>query len=282
MQVQINIPEYLSVSDWKYFNSLEHLSESEKMIDMICYLGGKDREEVNTWKPTALKQVYAKLLESLQDLEPQFFPIFELDGQLYGYTPISKMTLGEYTDLEKLSKDSVNNLEEILAILYRPIDKHSFKGMKWAFKNTYKVGLGQAENLFKYYDVKEYNSRDRVIQADVIKDIPASFGLGALSFFLVLGSTLSLSSNLSSLDPSQQMEQMKKIQQGMDSLSIGGGLLQFIISQEVPSLTSQDRALSQISISSSYLTTWRMNRIKQREMSRLENNKNELIDLNND
>jgi len=282
MQVQINIPEYLSVSDWKYFNSLEHLSESEKMIDMICYLGGKDREEVNTWKPTALKQVYAKLLESLQDLEPQFFPIFELDGQLYGYTPISKMTLGEYTDLEKLSKDSVNNLEEILAILYRPIDKHSFKGMKWAFKNTYKVGLGQAENLFKYYDVKEYNSRDRVIQADVIKDIPASFGLGALSFFLVLGSTLSLSSNLSSLDPSQQMEQMKKIQQGMDSLSIGGGLLQFIISQKVPSLTSQDRTQSLISISSSYLTTWRMNRIKQREMSRLENNKNELIDLNND
>ena len=277
MQVQINIPEYLSVSDWKHFNSLEHLSDTEKMIEMICYLGGKDREEVNTWKPAALKQVYAKLLESLQDLEPQFFPIFELDGQLYGYTPISKMTLGEYTDLEKLSKDSVNNLEEILAILYRPIEKHSFKGMKWAFKNTYKVGLGQAENLFKYYDVKEYNSRDRVIQADVIKNIPASFGLGALSFFLVLGSTLSLSSNLSSLDPSQQMEQMKKIQQGMDSLSIGGGLLQFIISQEVPSLTSQDRALSLISISSSYLTTWRMNRIKQREMSRLENNKNEHI-----
>ena len=277
MQVQINIPEYLSVSDWKYFNSLEHLSDTEKMIEMICYLGGKDREEVNTWKPAALTQVYAKLLESFQDLEPQFYPIFELDGQLYGFTPISKMTIGEYTDLERLAKDSVTNLEAILAILYRPIEKHSFKGVKWAFKNTYKIGLGQAENLFKYYDVKEYNSRDRVIQADVIKNIPASFGLGALSFFLVLGSTLSLSSNLSSLDPSQQMEQMKKIQQGMDSLSIGGGLLQFIISQEVPSLTSQDRALSLISISSSYLTTWRMNRIKQREMSRLENNKNEHI-----
>ena len=277
MQVQINIPEYLSVSDWKYFNSLEHLSDTEKMIEMICHLGGKDREEVNTWQPAALTQVYAKLLESFKDLEPQFYPIFELDGQLYGFTPITKMTIGEYTDLERLGKDSVTNLEQILAILYRPIDKHSFKGIKWAFKNTYKIGLGQAENLFKYYDVKEYNSKERVLQADVLKDIPASFGLGALSFFLVLGSTLSLSSNLSSLDPSQQMKEMKKLQQGMDSLNIGGGLLQFIISQEVPSLISQDKSLSLISISSSPLTTWRMNKIKEREKNRLENNKNEHI-----
>jgi len=277
MKVQINIPDYLSVSDWKYFNSLEHLSESEKMIEMICHLGGKDREEVNTWKPTALTQVYAKLLGSFKDVEPQFYPVFELDGQLYGFTPISKMTIGEYTDLERLANDSVNNLEEILAILYRPIEKHSFKGIKWSFRNTYKIGLGQAENLFKYYETKSYNSKDRVIQADIMKHIPASFGLGALSFFLVLGSTLSLNSSLSSLPPEEQMKQMKNLQKGMDSLSIGGGLLQFITSLQHPSLTSQDRGLSLTSISSSYLTSWRMNKTNIKGRSRLENNRNEHI-----
>ena len=197
MKVQINIPDYLSVSDWKYFNSLENLTETDKMIELICHLGGKDREEVNTWKPVALTQVYKKLLESFQNLEPQFYPVFELDGQLYGFTPISKMTLGEYTDLERLAKDSNANLEEILAILYRPIQKHSFKGMKYAFKNTYKVALGQAENLFKYYETKEYSNKERVLQAEVMKDIPAQMALGAVSFFLVLGTLYSINSQVS-------------------------------------------------------------------------------------
>ena len=275
MQVQINIPEYLSVGDWKYFNSLEHLSDTEKMIDLICHMGGKDKEEVMSWKPVALTQVYKTLLEAFQDLEPQFYPVIEIDGQLYGFTPVSKMTIGEYTDLERLGKDSASNLEEIMAILYRPITNHSFKGIKWAFKNTYKIGLGQAENLFKYYETKEYNSRDRVTQAELMKSIPASMGLGALSFFLVLGSSYSLSSTVSSLPPKQQMKEMKKMQQGMDSLSIGGGLLLFITSLQLPSLTSQDRKLSQTSISSSYLTSSLMNRIKQSVKSKQENFKNE-------
>ena len=282
MKVQINIPDYLSVSDWKYFNSLEHLTETDKMIELICHLGGKDREEVNTWKPTALTQVYKKLLESFQNLEPQFYPVFELDGQLYGFTPISKMTLGEYTDLERLAKDSNANLEEILAILYRPIQKHSFKGMKYAFKNTYKVALGQAENLFKYYETKEYSNKEIVLQAEVMKDIPAQMALGAVSFFLVLGTLYSINSQVSSLPTPERKVVMKEIQKEIDFLTIGGGLLRFITSLEHPSLTSQDKGLSLTSISSSYLTSWPMSKIRQRGKSKLENYKNELIELNND
>lgn len=282
MKVQINIPDYLSVSDWKYFNSLEHLSDTDKMIEMICHLGGKDREEIDKWKPVALTQVYAKLLESFQNLEPQFYPVFELDGQLYGFTPISKMTLGEYTDLERLAKDSNANLEEILAILYRPIEKHSFKGMKYAFKNTYKIALGQAENLFKYYETKEYNNKDRVIQAEKMKGIPAQMGLGALSFFLALGTLYSINSQVSSLPNKRKKMVMEKVQEEMDSLNIGAGLLQFITSLELPSLISQERKRSLISISSLYLTSWPLNRIRQREKNKLESYKKELIELDNE
>jgi len=275
MQVQLNIPGYLSISDWKYFNSLEHLTETEKMIDLICHMGGVDREEANKWKPTALTQVYTKLLESFQNLEPQFYPVFELDGQLYGFTPVSKMTLGEYTDLERLAKNSNDNLEEIMAILYRPIEKHSFKGIKWAFKNTYKIAIGQAENLFKYYETKEYNSRERVVQAELMKSIPASMGLGALSFFLVLGTLSSVSTQASLLPMDQKKRVMTEVQKEMDSLSIGGGLLQFITSLEHPSLTSQDKQLSLTSISSSYLTTSLTNKIKTSVKNKQENFKKE-------
>lgn len=274
MKVQINIPEYLSISDWKYFTSLEHLDDSEKMITLISKMGGVDIEEVRKYTPIALQQVYSTLLSSFEDLQPQFHPIFELDGVLYGFKSITSMTTGEYIDLERLCKQPQENLEEIMAILYRPIVKNRFKGIKWAFKSTYKVALGEAENLFKYYEVEDYDNSKREENSQTLSNIPASIGLGALSFFLVLGTYYSVSSSLSSLPPQQQMTEIKKMNQELDTMNIGGGLLRFITSLEHPFYQSVEKVASWSVISSSYLTTWPMNKIKTIGMNRLENRQN--------
>ena len=277
MEIKLDIPEYLSIKDWKYFNSLEYLSETEKMITLIAHLTNKELDEVRKWKPTTLTSVYKTLLEAFQDLEPQFYPVFELDGVLYGFNSMTKLTLGEYVDLERLAVKSHENLEEIMAILYRPITKHRFKGLKWAFKNSTKVAMGDAENLFKYYDTEEYDSSVRYENAEKLSNIPASIALGAISFFLLLGSSVSINSNLSSLPPQQQMKMMEAMNKQMDLLNIGAGLAQFIFYLRHPSYQSQDKKLSQNSISSSYLTSWHMNKISQIAKNRLENKKNELI-----
>ena len=274
MKVQINIPEYLSISDWKYFTSLEHLDDSEKMITLISKMGGVDIEEVRKYTPIALQQVYSTLLSSFEDLQPQFNPIFELDNVLYGFKSITSMTTGEYIDLERLCKQPQENLEEIMAILYRPIVKNRFKGIKWAFKSTYKVALGEAENLFKYYEVEDYDNSKREENSQTLSNIPASIGLGALSFFLVLGTYYSVSSSLSSLPPQQQMTEIKKMNQELDTMNIGGGLLRFITSLEHPFYQSEEKTASWSVISSSYLTTWPMNKIKTIGMNRLENRQN--------
>ena len=268
MNVKIEIPDYLSIEDWKYFNSLDHLEGTEKMIQLISHLGGKELDEVKKWKPTSITQAYKTLLESFQGAEPQFYPVFELDGVLYGYTPMSKMTLGEYVDLERLAVKSQDNLEEIMAILYRPITKHRFEGIKWAFKNTYKIALGETENLFRYYEVEEYDSSKRKELADKLSALPASMGLGALSFFLVIGSSLSVNSSLSSLPKEMRKQKTEEVQMMIDSMSIGGGLLHFITSLQHPSYQSQGRKQSQSSISSSYLTSWPMNKIRMRGKSK--------------
>ena len=274
MKVQINIPEYLSISDWKYFTSLEHLDDSEKMITLISKMGGVDIEEVRKYTPIALQQVYSTLLSSFEDLQPQFHPIFELDNVLYGFKSITSMTTGEYIDLERLCKQPQENLEEIMAILYRPIVKNRFKGIKWAFKSTYKVALGEAENLFKYYEVEDYDNSKREENAQTLSNIPASIGLGALSFFLVLGTYYSVSSSLSSLPPQQQMTEIKKMNEELRLLNIGDGLLRFIISLEHPSYQSEEKTASWSVISSSYLTTWPMNKIKTIGMNKSENRQN--------
>ena len=278
MKVQINIPEYLSIADWKYFNSLEHLDDSEKMINLISKMGGVDIEEVRDYTLPALNQVYATLLSSFEDLTPQFYPVFDLDGVKYGFKSLTSMTTGEYIDLERLAKNPTENLEEIMAILYRPIVKNKFSGIKWAFKSTYKVALGEAENLFKYYEVEKYDNSKREENPQILSNIPASIGLGSLSFFLVVGAYYSASSSLSSLPPKQQMMEVEKMNKQMALVNIGDGLLRFITSLQHPSYLSEEKEVSWTAISSSYLTTSLTNKIRTRGMSKHVNNKNVSIE----
>ena len=100
--------------------------------------------------------------------------------------------------------------------------------------------MGDAENLFQYYELEEYNSNERKANASKLSIIPATMALGALSFFLVLASTSLLSTNLSSLPPTEQMKMEKKISKQIASLNIGDGLLQFITSLQHPSFQSQE------------------------------------------
>ena len=240
MEIQLTIPDYLSVKQWKQFLTLEHLSETEKMIKMISLLSGKEVDEIKQWTPMSIKSVYAKVLETITDIQPSFYPIFELDGVKYGFRSISSLTLGEYVDLEKLAKQPQENIEEIMAILYRPIVKHRFSGIKWAFKNKHKVALGEAENLFKYYEVEEYDNSKRAEQGKKLSVLPAPMALGMLGFFLAVGTSFSLGSSLSSLPPKEQMKAMKKMNKQMASLSFGDGLLQFITYQQHPSFQSPE------------------------------------------
>lgn len=215
------------------------------MTKLVALLGGVEEKTIRTWTLPALTQVYAKVLESLQDLDPQFYPIFELDGKKYGYTSMTKMTLGEYVDLERLAVKPYENIEEILAILYRPIVKDRFSGIKWAFKNAYKIALGDAENLFKYYTTEDYDSEERIHNAEKLSVIPATMALGALGFFLVLGNSYLVNSQLSSMDSSERKKTMKEMNKQMASLNIGDGLKLFITSLQHPSFTSQDNKLLQ-------------------------------------
>jgi len=240
MEIKLEIPDYLSLKHWKRFVASEHLDPTDKMITLLSALSDKTEDEVKQYTPMALKQVYEAVLKSLNELEPSFYPVFELDGVLYGFKSITSLTLGEYVDLERLAKQPQENIEEIMAILYRPIVKNRFGGIKWAFKNKHKIALGEAENLFKYYEIEEYDSSKRGENANKLSIIPASMALGALSFFLVVGTTLSLGSNLSSLDSKHAMKEMKKMNKQMASLNIGDGFKRFITSQEHPSFQSQE------------------------------------------
>jgi hypothetical protein len=79
-----------------------------------------------------------------------------------------------------------------------------------------------------------------------MKNIPVSFALGAMSFFLVLASSSFLGTQVSlSQNRKEKKETMKKIKELL-TVNIGDGLLQFITYQKLPSFQSQEIKVSQI------------------------------------
>lgn len=246
MEIKLNIPDYLSIKDWKYFNKLELMSDMDRMIHFISYIAKIEIDEVKKWTPGTITEAYSKTIEILEDSQPKFYPVFELEGVKYGFSAISKMSLGEYVDLERLTKNPEINLEEIMALLYRPITKHKFNTFKWGFKSKYKVAQNQIEDPFKYFTIEAYDSDVRKDNATMMEDLPVSFALGALNFFLAQSNMSLLGMQAYSL-PSrkEQIEAMKKAKESV-SINIGDGLLQFITSLKHPSLASQEIKVSQI------------------------------------
>ena len=92
--------------------------------------------------------------------EAEFIEFIELDGVRYGFHPnLAKVTVGEFADLEMLTKDTTKNLAAICGILYRPvIEEHA-----------------------GFYAIEPYDGEDR---GAIFTEAPASLALGALGFFL--------------------------------------------------------------------------------------------------
>ena len=137
--IKITIPEYLSVDKFQQLQNLEHLTELNRVIKVISIIGGIEVDEIKTWMPDDIKMVYQDVIKCMDHGE-SFYPIFEsADGILYGYSNLNEMTLGEFTDLERLCEKPNENLHEIMAILYRPISKHRFKDFSWKVKHQFQT-----------------------------------------------------------------------------------------------------------------------------------------------
>ena len=170
-------------------------------------------------------RIYNEAGRIMHDTGGQFYPVFEFKDTLYGFQPLTKMSVGEFMDLERRLQDPMDNLEELLAILYRPIVSHKFNSMQWMHKSYIKILKGENESMFKYYDVEEYDTEKRDWRVKVFKDLPLEYVIGCLNFFMALGMELSLSSIISSPALSQMEKEtmIEVIEEALASLNITDG-----------------------------------------------------------
>src|SRR6056300_379646 len=224
-KITVQLPEYFSIAHYKAMGSFEHLDEIEKIIMTVSALTGHDVEEIERWNLTDLMRIYNEAGRIMHDTGGQFYPVFEFKDTLYGFQPLTKMSVGEFMDLERRLQDPMDNLEELLAILYRPIVSHKFNSMQWMHKSYIKILKGENESMFKYYDVEEYDTEKRDWRVKVFKDLPLEYVIGCLNFFMALGMELSLSSIISSPALSQMEKEtmIEVIEEALASLGTING-----------------------------------------------------------
>ena len=236
--INISIPEVITVGQYQQFGTLDHLTNTQRIIRIVSAISGYKEDVVSTWNVTNLFQIYKDLNSRINELEPVFLPIFEWEGTTWGFQPIHKMTGGEYIDLESRLKKGIGSLHEVLAILYRPIENHRFDGVEWKIKSNYKYALGKAENLFKYYTLEDYDVEKRTWREEQFKNLPIGLALGAYNFFLFVGVKYSnsLETSFQKLYNKMTKEEKKQLNQ---LLSTTDG--------STPSTTSQEKEESSVS-----------------------------------
>ena len=195
----------------------------------------------------SITKVYNDVIDAM-DVNSEFYPIIEHNNIQYGYSNIHQMTLGEYIDLERLSKDPQDNLEELAALLYRPIKSHKFKSISFRVKHNVRLANKKVDNIFKHYTLEKYDSNDRSIRAETFQDFPVSLILGALGFFLGLAN-LSLITTIPSSsqkkNQKQRLSKMKTIEEILKVLAnTGVGLQQFIHYPNQAFSLSQEKTVS--------------------------------------
>ena len=213
MEVEITIPEYFNIKHYKALAHISSLDETQQMVHTISVITNTEAGEVMKWSLPSVIDVYRHINNMIGSQEQSFHPIIEWNGVLYGYRSMGKMTLGEYIDLDGLCKDVDKNLNQILALLYRPITSKKIDEGKFIYKSTIKAMKYEVENVFDYYEIEEYDTSKRKAESSKFDDFPIDIALGAMAFFLDTKAMLLSDSQIYSLKHLETAikEQMKTL-----------------------------------------------------------------------
>ncbi len=112
---QVNLNQFIELSQV----TTNDIADS---INIISILTDLDSDDVMKMDTTELKSIIAEL--SWMNILPAniFKHTIKIDGVEYGIIPnLNDMTVGEWVDLEEFINDYPNNLNKVMAVLYRPV-----------------------------------------------------------------------------------------------------------------------------------------------------------------
>jgi len=168
-------------------------SEIELIIKTLESLVGISTTQLTKVPLKYLKTAYAEL-STLTSTMPstELKRIIDVDGTAYGFIPdFDELTFGEFCDLDNYLQDSWNNLDKIMAVLFRKVvarDKDKYSIEEYTMK-----GIKERRELF-----------NKSLSIDVV--------YGALVFFYHIGSK-HMTTMLSSLEEESKLVRSKLLRE---------------------------------------------------------------------
>lgn len=166
---EYEIPNFLSIENYiKVYNVKDFLGDKFFQAKLINQILGIKMESVLQARHNEIDFISNYILSLFPDSDYPFYDKFILNGVEYGFIPSWKnMSFAEYVDLDTLStkdtKEVINNLHILCAIMYRPIvskkNEHDF--------------------LIEEYDVKTMETRAELFK----KELDVKYVLGGQFFF---------------------------------------------------------------------------------------------------
>jgi hypothetical protein len=220
IEVALSLPKSINDIKLKDYQGYMKVYEANKEVDDANFLELKLLEAFcGVDLLTANKMPFETFdfaLERISDVFKEGTPLvnrFKMTGTddvtaEFGFIPnLSKMSLGEYVDLDTYIGD-MQNMHKAMAILYRPIHK------SWDGK--------------KHYRIAEYEGTESY--SDVMKEMPLGIALGAMVFFYRLGMKLSkhmMAYSLQLLEKEELSEEQNRLlQKGMAGIKASMPLLE--------------------------------------------------------
>ena len=134
-KLKLTVPEGYEDIDVSQYKALQEILKDKTISDAdmplrilaaLCNISIQDIKQIEYDDVEKLMRYVAWLHEE-PDVRPtknELVKNFTMGNVEFGFIPDwTKLTLGEFADLETYSQDTYGNLEKILAVLYRPIEK---------------------------------------------------------------------------------------------------------------------------------------------------------------
>ena len=140
-------------------------TRDDEIISLFCKIDKSILKKLKLKDKRILVDKINKFVNSKNETE--LVKRIKFKDKQYGFIPnLSKITTGEFIDIEEYGKDINANLHRVMSVLYREVDRE--------------VG--------RFYSVKPYDPDE--LEIDKFKDLPMSTTLSAIDFFFRLGKNL--------------------------------------------------------------------------------------------
>ncbi len=184
----------ITIGQYQEIMSIQTDNEITKFVETVSICLDMDPSEIRTLSFNDFRELQKDMSFINKDPESVVVNKFEIDGIHYGLIPdMSVITAGEFIDAEQFKNDAMDNLHNLVALIYRPITKELPDG-QYEIELHKSQGFERRANLF----------RDR-LSIEIV--------LGAVLFFSLSATELStyfLDSLISKMNPEKVVKSKKK------------------------------------------------------------------------